>query len=140
MSKKHLGHTARKRFGQNFLHDPYVISSIVDAINPRPGENLVEIGPGLGALTEPVCDQTDKLTVIELDRDLAGRLRSHPFIASKLNIIEADAMKFDFASLADREKPLRVFGNLPYNISTPLLFHLFSFAEHISDMHFMLQK
>ncbi|ALS97477.1 16S rRNA (adenine(1518)-N(6)/adenine(1519)-N(6))-dimethyltransferase RsmA [Lacimicrobium alkaliphilum] len=140
MSKKHLGHTARKRFGQNFLHDPYVISSIIDAINPQPGENLVEIGPGLGALTEPVCDQTDKLTVVELDRDLAARLRSHPFIASKLNIIEADAMKFDFASLADREKPLRVFGNLPYNISTPLLFHLFSFAEHISDMHFMLQK
>lgn len=140
MSKKHLGHTARKRFGQNFLHDPYVISSIVDAINPQPGENLVEIGPGLGALTEPVCDQTDKLTVIELDRDLAARLRSHPFIASKLNIIEADAMKFDFSSLSPKDKPLRVFGNLPYNISTPLLFHLFSFAEHISDMHFMLQK
>lgn len=140
MSKKHLGHTARKRFGQNFLHDPYVISSIVDAINPQAGENLVEIGPGLGALTEPVCEQTDKLTVIELDRDLAGRLRSHPFIAAKLNIIEADAMKFDFASLAETNTPLRVFGNLPYNISTPLLFHLFSFAEHISDMHFMLQK
>jgi 16S rRNA (adenine1518-N6/adenine1519-N6)-dimethyltransferase len=140
MSKKHLGHTARKRFGQNFLHDPYVISSIVDAINPQPGENLVEIGPGLGALTEPVCDQTDKLTVVELDRDLAARLRSHPFIAAKLNIIEADAMKFDFASLVNKDKSLRVFGNLPYNISTPLLFHLFSFAEHISDMHFMLQK
>nr|WP_241264135.1 16S rRNA (adenine(1518)-N(6)/adenine(1519)-N(6))-dimethyltransferase RsmA [Bowmanella dokdonensis] len=135
-----MGHTARKRFGQNFLHDQYIISQIVDAIGPRPGQNLVEIGPGLGALTEPVCDEVDRLTVVELDRDLAARLRSHPFISGKLNIIEADAMKFDFASLATDGQPLRVFGNLPYNISTPLMFHLFSFTGHIQDMHFMLQK
>ncbi|WP_088330582.1 16S rRNA (adenine(1518)-N(6)/adenine(1519)-N(6))-dimethyltransferase RsmA [Lacimicrobium sp. SS2-24] len=140
MSKKHQGHTARKRFGQNFLHDPYIISAIIDAINPQADENLVEIGPGLGALTEPVCEHVNKLTVVELDRDLAARLRTHPFISSKLTIIEADAMKFDFASLTDSEHPLRVFGNLPYNISTPLLFHLFQFAGVISDMHFMLQK
>ena len=140
MSKQHLGHTARKRFGQNFLHDQYIISQIVDAIAPQPGQNLVEIGPGLGALTEPVCEQVDRLTVVELDRDLAARLRSHPFISGKLTIIEADAMKFDFSSLAQEGNPLRVFGNLPYNISTPLMFHLFSFSGLIYDMHFMLQK
>lgn len=140
MSKTHLGHTARKRFGQNFLHDPYVIGQIVAAIGPKSGENLVEIGPGLAALTEPVCELVDKLTVVELDRDLAARLRSHPFIKDKLNIVEADALKFDFATLFDANKPLRVFGNLPYNISTPLMFHLFSFADKVADMHFMLQK
>lgn len=140
MSKSHLGHTARKRFGQNFLHDNYVISQIVGAINPQNGEHLVEIGPGLGALTEPVCELIDTLTVVELDRDLAARLRSHPFIAKKLNIIESDALKFDFSSLMTDGKPLRIFGNLPYNISTPLMFHLFSFAEKVQDMHFMLQK
>lgn len=140
MSKQHLGHTARKRFGQNFLHDPYVIGKIVDAIGPIPGQNLVEIGPGLAALTEPVCERVDNLTVVELDRDLAARLRSHPFLNRKLRVIEADAMRFDFASLRVDERPLRVFGNLPYNISTPLMFHLFAFADHIQDMHFMLQK
>lgn len=139
MSKVHLGHTARKRFGQNFLHDQQVINDIVSAINPREGENLVEIGPGLGALTEPVCEGLTKLNVVELDRDLAGRLKSHPFLKDKLNVIEADAMKFDFSTLFQGQ-PLRVFGNLPYNISTPLMFHLFEYAEHISDMHFMLQK
>lgn len=140
MSKQHLGHTARKRFGQNFLHDAYIIDQIVSAINPQDGENLVEIGPGLAALTEPVCERISKLTVVELDRDLAERLRSHPFISSKLNIIESDALKFDFATLLDDDRPLRIFGNLPYNISTPLMFHLFSFAGKVQDMHFMLQK
>jgi 16S rRNA (adenine1518-N6/adenine1519-N6)-dimethyltransferase len=139
MSKQHLGHTARKRFGQNFLHDQFVINQIVSAIHPQAGQNIVEIGPGLGALTEPVCDLVDKLTVVELDRDLAAKLRSHPFIGKKLNIIEADALKFDFSQLLTDGTPLRVFGNLPYNISTPLMFHLFSFAEKVLDMHFMLQ-
>ncbi|MDN4503508.1 16S rRNA (adenine(1518)-N(6)/adenine(1519)-N(6))-dimethyltransferase RsmA [Alteromonadaceae bacterium BrNp21-10] len=140
MSKTHLGHTARKRFGQNFLHDEYVIGQIVSAINPQANQTLIEIGPGLGALTEPVCELVDKLNVVELDRDLAARLRSHPFIASKLNVIEADALKFDFSQLMTDQQPLRVFGNLPYNISTPLMFHLFSFADKVFDMHFMLQK
>ncbi|RCU49947.1 16S rRNA (adenine(1518)-N(6)/adenine(1519)-N(6))-dimethyltransferase RsmA [Corallincola holothuriorum] len=139
--KKHLGHTARKRFGQNFLHDDYVIEQIVAAINPQPGEPLVEIGPGLGALTEPVVDEIDHLHVVELDRDLAERLRHHPFMASKLTIHEIDAMKFDFAALAaELGGPLRIFGNLPYNISTPLMFHLFNQFPHVKDMHFMLQK
>ncbi|WP_416305991.1 16S rRNA (adenine(1518)-N(6)/adenine(1519)-N(6))-dimethyltransferase RsmA [Neptunicella sp. SCSIO 80796] len=140
MSKTHLGHTARKRFGQNFLHDQYVIDQIVSAIAPNNDQTLVEIGPGLGALTEPVCELVDKLNVVELDRDLAKRLRSHPFIGSKLNIIEADALKYDFSQLIEQGKPIRVFGNLPYNISTPLMFHLFSFADKVQDMHFMLQK
>lgn len=140
MNKQHLGHTARKRFGQNFLHDAYIIDQIVSAIGPRPGENLVEIGPGLAALTEPVCELVDKLNVVELDRDLAQRLRTHPFLSGKLNVVEADALKFDFNELIKPDAPLRVFGNLPYNISTPLMFHLFSYAEKILDMHFMLQK
>jgi 16S rRNA (adenine1518-N6/adenine1519-N6)-dimethyltransferase len=140
MSKQHLGHTARKRFGQNFLHDNYVIDQIVTAIGPQKDQHMVEIGPGLGALTEPVCELIDALTVIELDRDLAARLRTHPFIASKLTIIETDALKYDFSELLQDDKPLRIFGNLPYNISTPLMFHLFSFANKVQDMHFMLQK
>ncbi len=139
-SSHHLGHQAKKRFGQNFLHNDAVISDIIDAINPEPGENLIEIGPGLGALTEPVVDRAGKLSVIELDRDLAKRLRHHPFIASHLTIYETDALKFDFAQLATPENPLRIFGNLPYNISTPLIFHLLTFKDQIKDMHFMLQK
>ena len=135
----HLGHRARKRFGQNFLHDEFVIDGIVSAINPQVGENLVEIGPGLGALTEPVAREVDCLSVVELDRDLAERLRNHPTLAKKLKVYEGDAMKFDFTALAG-EKPLRIFGNLPYNVSTPLMFHLFSFAGKVQDMHFMLQK
>ncbi|KGK00543.1 16S rRNA (adenine(1518)-N(6)/adenine(1519)-N(6))-dimethyltransferase RsmA [Thalassotalea sp. ND16A] len=138
-NKNHLGHTAKKRFGQNFLHDDAVISRIVDAIDPSAGENLVEIGPGLGALTEPVIERAGDISVVELDRDLAHRLRHHPFIAKHLTIHETDALKFDFSSLAT-EKQLRVFGNLPYNISTPLIFHLLSFKDCIKDMHFMLQK
>ncbi|MDA3977975.1 16S rRNA (adenine(1518)-N(6)/adenine(1519)-N(6))-dimethyltransferase RsmA [Gallibacterium sp. AGMB14963] len=140
-SKTHLGHTARKRFGQNFLHDNYIIQSIVAAINPQKDDFLIEIGPGLGALTEPVAEQVDHLTVIELDRDLAERLRHHPFLHQKLTVIEQDVMRFDFQQLAQKtQQPLRVFGNLPYNISTPLMFHLFQYHNVIQDMHFMLQK
>ncbi|CAH0532565.1 Ribosomal RNA small subunit methyltransferase A [Vibrio stylophorae] len=138
--KVHLGHRARKRFGQNFLNDPYIIDSIVSAINPRNGENLIEIGPGLGALTEPVAAQVDHLTVVELDRDLAERLMVHPVLKDKLTINQADAMQFDFSALARPDYKMRVFGNLPYNVSTPLMFHLFSFSGCIQDMHFMLQK
>ena len=138
--KVHLGHRARKRFGQNFLHDPQVIGRIVKAIAPKPGELLVEIGPGLGALTEPVADIAGHLTVVELDRDLAERLAQHPTLAAKLTIHQADAMKFNFSSLLKDGKKLKVFGNLPYNVSTPLLFHLFSYADQIENMHFMLQK
>ena len=140
-SKTHLGHTARKRFGQNFLHDDQIIQSIVAAINPQANDFLIEIGPGLGALTEPVAEQIEHLTVIELDRDLAERLRHHPFLHQKLTVIEQDVMRFDFQQLAQQaEKPLRIFGNLPYNISTPLMFHLFQYHDVIQDMHFMLQK
>ena len=145
-SKKHLGHTARKRFGQNFLHDTHVIQNIVAAICPQKDQFLLEIGPGLGALTEPVAERIDRLTVLELDRDLAERLRHHPFLHQKLNVIETDAMQFDFAQLyaseklAEEQQKIRVFGNLPYNISTPLMFHLFKFCDIIQDMHFMLQK
>ena len=145
-SKKHLGHTARKRFGQNFLCDDNVIHNIVAAIYPQPNQFLVEIGPGLGALTEPVAEHVERLTVVELDRDLAERLRHHPFLHQKLNIIETDAMQLDFFrlyqehALADKHQKLRIFGNLPYNISTPLMFHLFQYCDVIQDMHFMLQK
>lgn len=138
--KVHMGHQARKRFGQNFLHDPAVIERIVKAIAPKPGEHLVEIGPGLGALTEPVAERCGHLTVVELDRDLAQRLREHPTLADKLTIYQTDAMKFDFSQLMPANGKLKVFGNLPYNISTPLLFHLFDFADCIENMHFMLQK
>ncbi|HBN90505.1 MAG: 16S rRNA (adenine(1518)-N(6)/adenine(1519)-N(6))-dimethyltransferase [Alteromonadaceae bacterium] len=136
----HQGHRARKRFGQNFLHDPQVIGRIVKAIAPKPADILVEIGPGLGALTEPVAEAAGHLTVVELDRDLAERLQHHPVLASKLTIHQADAMKFDFTSLVKPGQKLKVFGNLPYNISTPLLFHLFQYADQIENMHFMLQK
>ena len=146
-SKKHLGHTARKRFGQNFLHDTSVIQGIVAAIYPQPNQFLVEIGPGLGALTEPVGELVDHLTVVELDRDLAERFTSSSiFYIKKLTVIETDAMQFDFGelytkeNLAEKGQKLRVFGNLPYNISTPLMFHLFKYHDVIQDMHFMLQK
>ncbi|MFM2486742.1 16S rRNA (adenine(1518)-N(6)/adenine(1519)-N(6))-dimethyltransferase RsmA [Celerinatantimonas yamalensis] len=136
----HQGHQARKRFGQNFLSDDYIIGQIVSAISPQPSETLVEIGPGLAALTKPVAEQSGHLNVVELDRDLAERLRQRVDLAGKLTVYEADAMKFDFATLQSGEKKLRIFGNLPYNISTPLIFHLLSFSGLISDMHFMLQK
>lgn len=132
-----MAHTARKRFGQHFLVDQSVIDAIVRVIAPRPGQALVEIGPGLGAMTLPLLQRCDALTVIELDRDLAGRLRKH----AALTVIEADVLKVDFAALAAAAgQPLRVVGNLPYNISTPILFHLLAASEHVLDQHFMLQK
>jgi 16S rRNA (adenine1518-N6/adenine1519-N6)-dimethyltransferase len=131
------GHIARKRFGQNFLVDLGVIDEIVRAIAPKPGEALVEIGPGLGALTNPVVERSGKLTVIELDRDLAARLRKR----QELQVIESDVLKVDFSALASQaSQKLRVIGNLPYNISSPILFQLLPVAEHIADQHFMLQK
>ena len=131
------GHIARKRFGQNFLVDQGVIDEIVRAIAPKPGQALVEIGPGLGALTNPVVERCEKLTVIELDRDLAARLRKR----EELNVVESDVLKVDFAALAAQAgQKLRVIGNLPYNISSPILFHLLPVAEHVVDQHFMLQK
>lgn len=135
------GHFARKRFGQNFLQDSYIIDSIISAITPKPGDAMVEIGPGLGALTLPITKHCDHLTLIEIDRDLAARLHMHPELEKKITLIEADAMKVNFSQLAkEQDRPLRVFGNLPYNISTSLLFHLFQFTTDIADMHFMLQK
>ena len=136
------GHQARKRFGQNFLHDQRIIEKIVNAVAPKAGDFLVEIGPGLGALTAPLLDRAEHLTVVELDRDLAAGLPNRVSDPSKLTVIEADALRFDFPSLL-RGQPqdrLRVVGNLPYNISTPLLFHLLQHGGQIQDMHFMLQK
>ncbi|MDX1605204.1 MAG: 16S rRNA (adenine(1518)-N(6)/adenine(1519)-N(6))-dimethyltransferase RsmA [Candidatus Competibacterales bacterium] len=133
------GHRPRRRFGQHFLHDPGVIHRLVAAIDPRPGERLVEIGPGLGALTVPLLEAAGALEVIELDRDLAARLPQELAGHGSLRVHQADALAFDFAALAGSGR-LRVTGNLPYNISTPLLFHLLAQAEHIIDMHFMLQK
>jgi 16S rRNA (adenine1518-N6/adenine1519-N6)-dimethyltransferase len=131
------GHIARKRFGQNFLVDHGVIDEIVRAIAPQPGQHLIEIGPGLGALTNPVVERCDTLTVIELDRDLAARLRKRP----ELNVIESDVLKVDFGALAQEAgQKLRLIGNLPYNISSPILFHLLPWAEQVVDQHFMLQK
>jgi len=132
-----MGHIARKRFGQHFLADAGVIDAIVAAIDPRPGQALVEIGPGLGAMTGPLLARCERLTVIELDRDLAVRLRRNP----RLDVVESDVLKVDFAALADRlGQPLRVVGNLPYNISTPILFHLLGVASSVVDQTFMLQK
>jgi len=159
-----MKHIPRKRFGQHFLADPAIVDAIVRAIDPRPGQAMVEIGPGLAALTQPLVERLGRLTVIELDRDLAARLRAHP----QLEVIEADVLKVDFGELAmstreaaaARSHPrqdaipvvggesraagstgaLRVVGNLPYNISTPILFHLLPFAAQVADQHFMLQK
>lgn len=132
-----MSHVARKRFGQHFLTDGGVIDAIVAAIDPRPGEAVVEIGPGLGAMTGPLVERCRRLTVIELDRDLAVRLRRR----SELEVIEADVLTVDFAALgAAAARPLRIVGNLPYNISTPILFHLLGAVEAVADQHFMLQK
>ena len=132
-----MRHQPRKRFGQHFLADHGVNDAIVAAIDPRPGEALVEIGPGLGALTRPLLERCERLTVIELDRDLAARLRKNP----KLEVIEADVLGVDVAALAaQRDTKLRIVGNLPYNISTPILFHLLPVAASVLDQHFMLQK
>lgn len=147
-------HIPRKRFGQHFLSDQAIIEAIVDEIAPRPGDAMVEIGPGLAALTQPLVERLGRLTVIELDRDLARRLREHP----QLDVIESDVLKVDFArvksewdathSVANGDgdgagvaaDKLRVVGNLPYNISTPILFHLLDAVDAIEDQHFMLQK
>jgi 16S rRNA (adenine1518-N6/adenine1519-N6)-dimethyltransferase len=133
------GHQARKRFGQNFLHDPGVIEQIIRAINPKPDDAIVEIGPGLGALTEEILAVNPKLQVVELDRDLIPVLRTKFFNYPDFRIHEADALTFDFSQLMV-DRPLRIIGNLPYNISTPLIFHLLGQAGVIRDMHFMLQK
>ena len=133
-------HRARKRFGQHFLHDPGVIARIVAAIDPRPGERLIEIGPGLGALTLPLLDRIGRLEVVELDRDVIPRLAERAAGRGELVIHEADALDFDFGALRGAGPKLRVCGNLPYNISTPLLFHLLESHAAIADMHFMLQK
>ena len=131
-----MKHIARKRFGQHFLSDGGIIDGIVDAIHPQAGQRMVEIGPGLAAMTQPLVERLGHLTVIELDRDLALRLRDHP----QLTVIESDVLKVDFAQLASEGAKLRVVGNLPYNISTPILFHLLQYGAFIEDQHFMLQK
>ena len=152
-----MKHVARKRFGQHFLTDSYIIAAIVDAIAPRPQDHMVEIGPGLGAMTQPLVERLGQLTVIELDRDLAAKLRLHP----QLKVIESDVLNVDFRliecaraaiesiantdqktdqSQANLPDKLRIVGNLPYNISTPILFHLLGFAHRVQDQHFMLQK
>jgi 16S rRNA (adenine1518-N6/adenine1519-N6)-dimethyltransferase len=134
------GHRARRRFSQNFLHDAHYIERIVAAIDPRPGERIVEIGPGLGALTVPLIERAGGITAVEIDRDLATRLRSR-CTPQQLALIEADALALDWAALAATEpRPLRIVGNLPYHISTPLLFALLPVAAQVADQHFMLQK
>ena len=133
-----MKHIARKRFGQHFLTDGAIIDSIVEAINPRAGEPMVEIGPGLAALTQPLVERLGRLHVIELDRDLASRLREHP----QLQVVESDVLRVDFTQLAAElgVPQLRVVGNLPYNISSPILFHLLTHVNAVQDQHFMLQK
>ncbi|MDH5594252.1 MAG: 16S rRNA (adenine(1518)-N(6)/adenine(1519)-N(6))-dimethyltransferase RsmA, partial [Gammaproteobacteria bacterium] len=135
-----MEHRPRKRFGQNFLHDPNIISRIIDAIHPRDDQQLVEIGPGQGALTSFLLDRINHLDVVELDRDLVTLLRKKFSDTEKLTIHSADALKFDFCSLGTQGNKIRLIGNLPYNISTPLIFHLLEQSHCISDMHFMLQK
>ena len=133
-------HIARKRFGQNFLVDQQVIDDIVNAVAPRRDDCVVEIGPGLGALTDPLLQRLDHLHVVEIDRDIIARLRPR-YSPDRLTIHSGDALDFDFSSLVDQSgRKLHVVGNLPYNISTPLLFHLAGFADSVYDMHFMLQK
>ena len=137
-----MKHIPRKRFGQHFLTDRNIIEAIVQAIAPQAGQHMVEIGPGLAAMTRPLVERLGHLTVIELDRDLAGQLRAHPL----LTVIESDVLRVDFSALAasmtaaTHNKKIRVVGNLPYNISTPILFHLLDAVDVIEDQHFMLQK
>lgn len=145
-----MSHQPRKRFGQNFLHDKSVISQIIDGIHPQRDDVMLEIGPGMGAITEPLLVQVDRLTVVELDTDLADSLRIRIGANSNdgLSIVKANALDTDYRTLygqmmenfTDKQKKMRIVGNLPYNISTPLLFHLLSFSDVIDDMHFMLQK
>lgn len=135
-----MSHRPRKRFGQHFLHDPAVIERIIEAVAPAPGDALVEIGPGSGALTYPLAARCGALDVIELDRDLAPRLAAGAD-TDRIRVHQGDALRFDLAALAaERGRALRVIGNLPYNVATPLLFHVLDHAPHIRDMHFMLQK
>lgn len=133
-------HKARKRFGQNFLIDHGIIRDIVRAVHPHKDDVIVEIGPGKGAITQLLADSCDNLSVIELDRDLVPWLKvkfeKHP----NFQLFQADALQFDFAQLVKDDKPIRIVGNLPYNISTPLIFHLLSYSTQVRDMHFMLQK
>lgn len=131
-----MKHVAKKRFGQNFLTDQGIITSLVDAIAPQADDLMVEIGPGLGALTQPLLKKLKHLHVVELDRDIVSWMQNH-YASNSIAIHNVDALKFDFASLGTK---LRVVGNLPYNISTPILFHLLDNVQHIIDMHFMLQK
>jgi 16S rRNA (adenine1518-N6/adenine1519-N6)-dimethyltransferase len=134
------GHRARKRFSQNFLHDAHYIVRIVAAVAAQPGDRVVEIGPGLGALTDPLVAAAGHLTCVEIDRDLAGRLRAR-YTPSQLTLVEGDALAFDWAAFAASDaRPLKIVGNLPYHISTPLLFALLPIAGHIESQHFMLQK
>ncbi|WP_461535467.1 16S rRNA (adenine(1518)-N(6)/adenine(1519)-N(6))-dimethyltransferase RsmA [Spongorhabdus nitratireducens] len=143
MTDELYSHRARKRFGQNFLHDPGVIQRILRAISPKQGQSIVEIGPGQGALTESLLEGAGALDVVELDRDLIPILKLRFGLNPEFRIHNADALAFDFSQLGSNEegdKPLRIVGNLPYNISTPLLFHLLTFSHRIEDMHFMLQK
>ncbi len=130
------GHRARRRFGQNFLADPHYAAKIVAAIDPRPGDNVVEIGPGLGALTRSLIERAGRICAIEIDRDLGARLAAD-FPPEKLTLHVADALDFDFATLGPA---LRVVGNLPYNISTPLLFRLAQYEARLRDLHVMLQR
>lgn len=131
-----MKHIPRRRFGQNFLVDRGIISAIIAAIDPQCGDIVVEIGPGLGAITAPLLDRLDHLHVVEIDRDLIARLRM-AYPPHRMTIHEGDALAFDFAGIG---KDLRLVGNLPYNISTPLLFHLAEYVGIVRDMHFMLQK
>lgn len=130
-------HQARKRFGQNFLHDPAIIQRIVNSINPKVSDHIIEIGPGKGAITNRLLDELEQLNVIEIDRDLIQILKTD-FANKNIIIHEADALKFNFSQF--NHKDLRIVGNLPYNISTPLLFHLLNYKDFIKDMLFMLQK
>ena len=130
-----MSHQPRKRFGQNFLVDNQIVNRIIATISPKKSDNIVEIGPGMGALTFPLLEHLDHLSVIEIDRDLISLLKLNK--QDKLTIYEADALKFDYGQISNN---LRIVGNLPYNISTPLLFHLLSSKNHIIDMTFMLQK
>ena len=135
-----MEHRARKRFGQHFLHDKNVIHKIMVAIAPTPGDCLVEIGPGLGAITLPLLERAGALTAVELDRDVIPQLEAAAAGKGRLHIIQADALTTNLHALAPAGSKLRLLGNLPYNISTPLLFHFLEQADCISDMHFMLQR
>ena len=139
MPKAYQGHTPRKRFGQNFLVDEQIISQITTAVNPQKADTVVEIGPGLGAITEELVAQCDNVSLVELDRDLAAKLQSR-FTPQQAQIYTEDALKFDFTRISEADHQMRIVGNLPYNISTPLLLRLFNFNRHIKDMFFMLQK